>query len=160
MSSQNVLKRNAVCRMFSGILMPSRISFLHLMEEVACCLVCADLFTLQDTINPITNPLDVAARVSLQTPLTSFRFPGNESSKTKTAKYHQKFPGAFRREKPVGSRSFSVSNLFHFLTLILVPGGGVEPPRPQGSADFESDFRGFARCCTQKQRVALSYLLS
>ncbi len=26
----------------------------------------------------------------------------------------------------------------HTLVLLLVPGGGVEPPRPQGSADFES----------------------
>ena len=42
----------------------------------------------------------------------------------------------------------------------VVPGGGGEPPRGVASADFESDFRGFARCCTQKQRVALSYLLS
>ncbi len=58
------------------------------------------------------------------------------------------------RKEQSGMTDTKQCNLLDLLHLGLVPGGGVEPPWPQGPADFESKSRNVAAGCRLTHRFA------
>jgi len=92
---------------------------LALDEKLARRLVCANLLTLQDTINPEANPPDVAASIALPNAPYSFRFPGiNDPSENQNSKVLPEVsPALSSMKKPLGLRSFGLSKPFIFNVL-------------------------------------------
>jgi hypothetical protein len=87
---------------------------LALDEELARRLVCANLLTLQDTINPKANPPDVATRVSLPNAPYLFPFSRHKRSlRNQNSKVSPEVsPTLLGMKKPLGLRGFGLRNLF------------------------------------------------